>query len=247
MKNHPSSSCPTAARQRGNLLAMRRIRYSGPRADLPWSTSTMAEAPDMAGPIGSGSMANGALSMSMIAPTRSLPRRKGLGRSEPFCDRGRQRRGIHDAGRARVPRRVQSGRRLFWRERSRRACRPYAQVRRALSRYPRRPLSGGQGHLPGKSPLYSVDKIKCPVIILQGDEDAIVPPAQSEMMYKSLKVRGIPTAYLLFKGEQHGFRKAENIQRALEAQLYFFSKILHFPLGEKIPPVEIDNLKNWKK
>ncbi len=66
------------------------------------------------------------------------------------------------------------------------------------------------------------------------------------MMYKSLKERGIPTAYLLFKGEQHGFRKAENIQRALEAQLYFFSKILHFPLGEKIPPVEIDNLKNWK-
>lgn len=97
-----------------------------------------------------------------------------------------------------------------------------------------------------RSPLYSVDKIKCPVIILQGDEDAIVPPAQSEMMYNSLKERGIPTAYLLFKGEQHGFRKAENIQRALEAQLYFFSKILHFPLGEKIPPVEIDNLKNWK-
>ncbi len=94
-----------------------------------------------------------------------------------------------------------------------------------------------------RSPLYSVDKIKCPVIIFQGDEDAVVPPAQSEMMYKSLKARGIPTAYLLYKGEQHGFRKAENIQRSLEAQLYFFSKVLKFPLGEKVPPVEIDNLK----
>jgi dipeptidyl aminopeptidase/acylaminoacyl peptidase len=94
-----------------------------------------------------------------------------------------------------------------------------------------------------RSPLYNIDKINCPVIIFQGDEDAIVPPSQSEKMYESLKKRKIPTAYLLFKGEQHGFRKAENIQRALEAQLYFFSKILKFPLGEKIEPVDIVNLK----
>ena len=93
-----------------------------------------------------------------------------------------------------------------------------------------------------RSPLYHADKIKRPVILLQGAEDAVVPPAQSEVMYNSLLSRKIPTAYLLFKGEQHGFRRAENIARSLEAQLYFFSKVLGFPLGEKIEPVEIMNL-----
>jgi len=80
-----------------------------------------------------------------------------------------------------------------------------------------------------RSPLYNADKIKCPVIIFQGAEDAVVPPAQSETMYNSLVERKIPTAYLLFPGEQHGFRKAENVARSLEAQLYFFSKVLKFP------------------
>jgi dipeptidyl aminopeptidase/acylaminoacyl peptidase len=91
-----------------------------------------------------------------------------------------------------------------------------------------------------RSPIYSIDKITCPVIIFQGDEDAIVPPAQSEAMYNSLIARKIPTAYLVFKGEQHGFRKAESIQCTLEAQLYFFSKVMGFPLSEKIEPVPFD-------
>lgn len=91
-----------------------------------------------------------------------------------------------------------------------------------------------------RSPVYYADRIKRPVIIFQGDEDAIVPPSQSETMYKSLRERKIPTAYLLFKGEQHGFRKAENIRRALDAQLFFFSKILGFPLSESIEPVAFD-------
>jgi dipeptidyl aminopeptidase/acylaminoacyl peptidase len=94
-----------------------------------------------------------------------------------------------------------------------------------------------------RSPIDHADRIQSPVIIFQGDEDPIVPPSQSEEIYQSLVERKIPTAYLLFQGEQHGFRKAENIQRSLEAQLYFFSKILGFPLDEKIPPVEINNLK----
>jgi len=93
-----------------------------------------------------------------------------------------------------------------------------------------------------RSPIHSVETIQCPIIIFQGDEDAIVPPAQSTVMYESLKARGIPTAYLLFEGEQHGFRKAENIKRSLEAQLYFFSKVLKFDLNEDINPVLIDNL-----
>jgi dipeptidyl aminopeptidase/acylaminoacyl peptidase len=93
-----------------------------------------------------------------------------------------------------------------------------------------------------RSPIHHADRIQRPVIIFQGDEDAIVPPTQSEAIYRSLIERKIPTAYLLFQGEQHGFRKAENIQRVLEAQSDFFSKILGFPLSEKIQPVEIINL-----
>jgi len=58
----------------------------------------------------------------------------------------------------------------------------------------------------------------------------------------ALRGREIPVAYLLFKGEQHGFRKAENIKRALEAELYFYSKVFNFDLAEDIERVEIENL-----
>ena len=61
-------------------------------------------------------------------------------------------------------------------------------------------------------------------------------------MFDALKARGIPTAYLPFAGEQHGFRKAGNIQRAMEAELYFFAKVFGFAPADKIPPVAIENL-----
>ncbi|HSX25689.1 MAG TPA: prolyl oligopeptidase family serine peptidase [Chlamydiales bacterium] len=92
-----------------------------------------------------------------------------------------------------------------------------------------------------RSPIHHVDQIKCPILLLQGAEDAIVPPPQSEKMYLSLLHRGIPTAYILFEKEQHGFRQAANIKRAIEATAYFFSQILGYPLGETIEPVKIEN------
>jgi dipeptidyl aminopeptidase/acylaminoacyl peptidase len=92
-----------------------------------------------------------------------------------------------------------------------------------------------------RSPIHHADQIKCPIILLQGDEDKIVPPPQSEKMYQSLLKRGIPTAYLLFKNEQHGFRQSENIKRSLEAEAYFFSKIFGFKLADPIEPIEIAN------
>jgi len=49
-------------------------------------------------------------------------------------------------------------------------------------------------------------------------------------------------AYLPFEGEQHGFRRAENIKRSLDAELYFYSRIFGFPLAEPVEPVHIDNL-----
>ncbi|MEL7067718.1 MAG: S9 family peptidase [Cyanobacteria bacterium J06581_3] len=90
-----------------------------------------------------------------------------------------------------------------------------------------------------RSPINAVDQLSCPIIFLQGSEDKIVPPNQAEEMVNALKVKGIPVSYLLFEGEQHGFRKAENIKRALDAELSFYSQIFGFELADDIEPVEI--------
>jgi dipeptidyl aminopeptidase/acylaminoacyl peptidase len=93
-----------------------------------------------------------------------------------------------------------------------------------------------------RSPIFHLDGFDRPVILLQGLEDKIVPPNQAELILESLKKRGVPVAYVPFAGEQHGFRKAENIIRAQEAELYFYSRILGFELPDAIEPVEIYNL-----
>ncbi len=72
-----------------------------------------------------------------------------------------------------------------------------------------------------RSAINHVDRLSAPVIFFQGAEDRVVPPNQTELMVAALKERGVPVGYLLFDGEQHGFRKAENIKRALDAELYF--------------------------
>jgi acetyl esterase/lipase len=93
-----------------------------------------------------------------------------------------------------------------------------------------------------RSPLNSADKLSCPVIFFQGLEDKITPPNQSEVMVEALKKKGIPVAYITFEDEGHGFRKAENMKRALDAELYFYSKILDFELPETVKPIKIYNL-----
>ncbi len=90
-----------------------------------------------------------------------------------------------------------------------------------------------------RSPLYAVEQLSCPIIFLQGLEDKIVPPNQAEVMVNALKAKGIPVAYLLFEGEQHGFRQAQNIKRALDAELSFYAQIFGFELADEIEPVEI--------
>ena len=93
-----------------------------------------------------------------------------------------------------------------------------------------------------RSPISHLDKFDRPVILLQGLEDKIVPPEQAELILASLKKRGVPVAYVPLPGEQHGFRKAENIIRVSEVELYFYSRILGFEPADKIEPVEIFNL-----
>jgi dipeptidyl aminopeptidase/acylaminoacyl peptidase len=90
-----------------------------------------------------------------------------------------------------------------------------------------------------RSPVHHTGQLSCPVILLQGTEDAVVPPSQAEQMARALDLKGIPYAYLPFEGEQHGFRKAGSIRRALEAELYFYSRIFGFDLADQVEPVPI--------
>jgi dipeptidyl aminopeptidase/acylaminoacyl peptidase len=77
-----------------------------------------------------------------------------------------------------------------------------------------------------RSPISHVDGLSAPVIFFQGSDDRVVPPNQTESMVEALRRRGIPCGYLLFAGEQHGFRRAENIKRALDAELYFYAELV---------------------
>ncbi|MFQ6058133.1 MAG: S9 family peptidase [Anaerolineae bacterium] len=93
-----------------------------------------------------------------------------------------------------------------------------------------------------RSPIHFTDRLSSPVIFFQGLEDKIVPPNQTELMVKALQAKGLPVAYILFEGEQHGFRRAESIKRALDAELYFYSRVFGFQLADPVKPVPIENL-----
>ncbi|HCP00843.1 MAG: peptidase [Alphaproteobacteria bacterium] len=93
-----------------------------------------------------------------------------------------------------------------------------------------------------RSPIAHVDKFNCPVIFLQGSEDRVVPPNQAEAMVDALEERGIPVAYVLFENEGHGFRKAENVCRALECELAFYGRVFGFEPADELQYLNIRNL-----
>jgi dipeptidyl aminopeptidase/acylaminoacyl peptidase len=93
-----------------------------------------------------------------------------------------------------------------------------------------------------RSAIHHVDRLSCPVIFFQGLEDKVVLPNQAEMMVEALRAKGLPVAYVPFAGEQHGFRRAENIKRALDGEIYFYSRIFGFELADEVEPVQIENL-----
>jgi dipeptidyl aminopeptidase/acylaminoacyl peptidase len=90
-----------------------------------------------------------------------------------------------------------------------------------------------------RSPVHFVDAIRCPVLVLQGTDDLVVPQAQAEAIVAALERSGVPRAYLLFEGEGHGFRQAANQRRALEAELSFYAQVFGFELADDFTPVEI--------
>ncbi len=92
-----------------------------------------------------------------------------------------------------------------------------------------------------RSPINCVERLSRPVILFQGMEDRVVPPNQAEMIVEALRERGLAVAYVAYEGEQHGFRRAENIVRTLEGELYFYSRIFGFEPADPIEPVPIDN------
>lgn len=94
-----------------------------------------------------------------------------------------------------------------------------------------------------RSPIHHIDQLNCPVIFLQGLADKVVPPNQAEAMVNALNQKGIANAYVTFEEEGHGFRQAQNIERAIEAELFFYSKVFDFELTENIEPIAIRHLE----
>lgn len=88
-----------------------------------------------------------------------------------------------------------------------------------------------------RSPVHFAERCTCPVIVLQGLDDKVVPPAQAEELVAALDRRGIPHAYLPFAGEGHGFRQRDNIRRALEAELSFYAQVFGFSLADEVEPI----------
>uniref|UniRef100_A0A453R3X5 Peptidase S9 prolyl oligopeptidase catalytic domain-containing protein n=6 Tax=Triticinae TaxID=1648030 RepID=A0A453R3X5_AEGTS len=103
-------------------------------------------------------------------------------------------------------------------------------------------LVGSEGAYYERSPINFVNKFTCPVILFQGLDDKVVPPDQARKIYKALKESGLPVALVEYEGEQHGFRKAENIKFTLEQQMVFFARTVgKFEVADDITPIKIEN------
>ena len=93
-----------------------------------------------------------------------------------------------------------------------------------------------------RSPIHHTEKLSCPILLLQGADDKVVPPNQAELMVEALEKKKIPYAYVLFEGEGHGFRQAETIIKAFNAELYFYRKVLGIDSSENTGSLDIKHL-----
>ncbi len=104
------------------------------------------------------------------------------------------------------------------------------------------PLPDGRKTYRERSPIHHLQQMNSALITFQGAEDKAVPPEQSRAIVAAVRARGRPVAYMEFDGEQHGFRRAENIVSALEAELCFLGRVLGFTPADAVAPVPIENL-----
>lgn len=98
-----------------------------------------------------------------------------------------------------------------------------------------------------RSPVHYLDRIACPVLVMQGLDDKVVPPSQAEAIVRALAANGIPHAYIAFEGEGHGFRGAPAIRRSLEAELSFLGQVFGFDVADSLEPVEMPGLDEWRR
>ena len=96
-----------------------------------------------------------------------------------------------------------------------------------------------------RSPIHYLDALSCPVLVLQGLDDRVVPPAQAEAIVAALEANGIPHAYLPFEGEGHGFRGATAIRTSLEARLGFLGAVFGFTPAD-VPPLALPGIHAWR-
>ncbi|HSU35220.1 MAG TPA: prolyl oligopeptidase family serine peptidase [Propionibacteriaceae bacterium] len=92
-----------------------------------------------------------------------------------------------------------------------------------------------------RSPIHHLDQLSAPILLLQGADDKVVPPSQTETLADAARAKGLPVAMIMFAGEGHGFRSAATIKAATEAQIDFLSRIYGFTPADRVPPIEIDN------
>ena len=104
------------------------------------------------------------------------------------------------------------------------------------------PWPEGREVYEARSPIHHVDRLSTPLILLQGTDDRVVPPAQAEEMAAVLRDKGLPVALVMFEGEGHGFRALDNQVRALEAELSFYAQVFGLRLADEIEPVTVENL-----
>lgn len=101
------------------------------------------------------------------------------------------------------------------------------------------PLPASRGIYRQRSPLTHAAKLSCPVLLLQGADDEVVPAEQAQSFASALRARRLPFAHLVFPDERHGFDRAETIMRALEAELSFYSQVLQFDVHD-VPPLALE-------
>jgi dipeptidyl aminopeptidase/acylaminoacyl peptidase len=97
-----------------------------------------------------------------------------------------------------------------------------------------------------RSPIHALDRIRCPVLVLQGLDDRVVPPANAEALVEALRQNGIPHAYIAFEGEGHGFRGQVAQRRTLEARLAFLGAVFGFSPADALPPLDVEGLDAWR-
>jgi dipeptidyl aminopeptidase/acylaminoacyl peptidase len=98
-----------------------------------------------------------------------------------------------------------------------------------------------------RSPVHFLERISCPVLVMQGLDDKVVPPSQAEAIVAALAANGIPHAYLAFEGEGHGFRGATAIRRSLEGELSFLGQVFGFVPADELEPLDMPGLDQWRR